>query len=84
MRTITATEAARGFSQLLDEIAAGERITVTRSGVPVATLGPPQRATVSDLVASLHEVDPVPDFAEGIEDGVPGVDMTPPDRWANA
>ncbi|WP_098465164.1 type II toxin-antitoxin system Phd/YefM family antitoxin [Isoptericola jiangsuensis] len=84
MRTITATEAARGFSHLLDEVAAGERITVTRSGVPVATLGPPRRATLSDLVASLDELGPVPDFARGAEDGTPSVDMTPPDRWSDA
>ena len=40
MRTITATEAARNFADVLDEAERGETIIVTRGGRRVATIGP--------------------------------------------
>ncbi|MFN8031348.1 MAG: type II toxin-antitoxin system prevent-host-death family antitoxin, partial [Dermatophilaceae bacterium] len=43
MRTITATEAARRFSDLLDAIEAGESVTVTRGNKPIAELRPARR-----------------------------------------
>lgn len=41
MRTIGAFEAKTHLSRLLDEVAAGESITITKYGVPVARLIPP-------------------------------------------
>src|ERR1035441_4939204 len=39
---MTATEAARSFSDVLNRVAAGEEIEVTRAGAPVATISPPK------------------------------------------
>jgi antitoxin (DNA-binding transcriptional repressor) of toxin-antitoxin stability system len=38
---MTATEAARNFSAVLNRVAAGEEIELTRSGAAVAVIGPP-------------------------------------------
>lgn len=40
MRTIGAYEAKTHFSRLLDEVAEGKTITITKHGVPVARLMP--------------------------------------------
>lgn len=44
MKTIGVFEAKNNFSALLDRVAKGERITITRHGVPVAVLMPVARA----------------------------------------
>jgi len=44
---MTATEAARSFSDVLNRVAAGEEVEVTRSGAPVAVIGPPKARLVS-------------------------------------
>lgn len=67
MVRMTATEAARSFSELLNRVAAGEEIEVTRSGTPVAIVGPPRVRMLSgarfrELLASAPEVDE--EFAE--------------------
>jgi prevent-host-death family protein len=66
---LTATEAARTFSDVLNRVAAGEEVEVTRSGAPVAVIGPPRARTLSAqrfraLIASA----PAPDeqFAEDL------------------
>jgi prevent-host-death family protein len=41
MRTIGTYEAKTHLSRLLDEVAGGVTITITRNGVPVARLVPP-------------------------------------------
>ncbi|MCL2455010.1 MAG: type II toxin-antitoxin system Phd/YefM family antitoxin [Micrococcales bacterium] len=39
MKTLTATEASRGFSALLDSIAqGGDDVTITRGGVPIVRM----------------------------------------------
>ena len=38
MRSIGAYEAKTNFSRLLEEVAGGEPVTITRNGVPVAVL----------------------------------------------
>ncbi|MFL1376320.1 type II toxin-antitoxin system Phd/YefM family antitoxin [Nocardiopsis protaetiae] len=58
MRTITATEAARKFSDLLDAIASGERVVITRGKRPIAEMGPPRRRTGADLSAALEGIEP--------------------------
>lgn len=42
MRTISAADANRHFSKLLREVQAGETVTITSRGVPVATMTPTQ------------------------------------------
>lgn len=67
---MTATEAARSFSELLNRVAAGEEIEVTRSGAPVAIISPPRARTLSgarfrELVAGAPSIDA--DFARDLE-----------------
>jgi prevent-host-death family protein len=40
MKTVSAREANQQFSKLLNEVAAGEAVVITRRGRPVATLAP--------------------------------------------
>ena len=40
MMRMTATEASRSFSELLNRVQAGEEIEVTRNGAPVAVIAP--------------------------------------------
>jgi prevent-host-death family protein len=66
---MTATEAARSFSEVLNRVATGEEIELTRSGAPVAVIGPPRPRLVSatrfrELLASAPSPDA--DFAEDL------------------
>ena len=57
MRRIGAYEAKTHLPRLLDEVAGGETITITKHGVPVALLVPPGRhgaPAVRDAVAGLR------------------------------
>lgn len=47
MPRMTATEAARNFSDVLNRVAAGDEIEVTRSGAPVALISRPRARVVS-------------------------------------
>lgn len=59
---MTATDAARSFSDLLNRVAAGEEIEVTRSGAPVAVIGPPTARLISaDRFRELIASAPAPD-----------------------
>lgn len=44
---LSATEVARSFSDVLNRVAAGEEIEITRSGAPVAVLAPPRARFLS-------------------------------------
>ena len=59
MRTVGAYEAKTHLSSLLDEVAKGEKITITKHGVPVAVLTPapnkPQM-TVAEAIAGIREL----------------------------
>ena len=44
MRSVGAYEAKTHLPRLLDDVARGERITITKHGVPVAVLVPPGSA----------------------------------------
>jgi prevent-host-death family protein len=58
MRTIGAYEAKTHLSRLLDEVAGGETITITKHGVPVAKLMPPDgapRRDVGEVIEALRE-----------------------------
>jgi len=47
MSRMTATQAARSFSDVLNRVAAGDEVEVTRSGAPVAVIAPPKARLVS-------------------------------------
>jgi len=46
--TVGAYEAKTHLSDLLDRVSRGERITITKHGVPVAVLQPPDPAPLKD------------------------------------
>ena len=69
MPRLTATEAARSFSEVLNRVAAGEEVEVIRSGAPVAMIVPPRARFVSaerfrELVAAAPRPDE--DFAHDV------------------
>jgi prevent-host-death family protein len=51
MRSIGAYEAKTHLPRLLDEVAKGERITITKHGHPVAVLVPVETAEARDVEA---------------------------------
>ena len=72
MLRLTATEAARAFSEVLTRVSKGEEIEVTRNGATVAVIAPPtrkRRFVPADefraLMASLPPVDE--DFVADLE-----------------
>jgi antitoxin (DNA-binding transcriptional repressor) of toxin-antitoxin stability system len=54
VKTLTATEASRGFSGLLDAVERGETIAVTRGGRAIAEIHPAPRKTGRDLRLALE------------------------------
>jgi len=59
---MTATEAARNFSDVLNRVASGEVVEVTRSGAPVAVIGPPRARVISaERFRALIASAPAPD-----------------------
>jgi antitoxin (DNA-binding transcriptional repressor) of toxin-antitoxin stability system len=68
---MTATLAARSFSDVLNRVAAGEQIEITRSGAPVAVIGPPTARLVSAVrFRELMATAPRPDdgFADDLRE----------------
>ena len=85
MRSITATEASRGFSDLLDAIERGESVVVTRGNRPIAEIRPARRRTGNDLRAALAETVPPDDrFENDIADAVALLTSDGTDPWADA
>lgn len=62
MDAIGAHEARAHLSRLLERVAKGERITITRRGVPVAVLAPPAER---DRAAIDHAVEELKRFRKG-------------------
>ncbi len=58
VRTLTATEASRQFSTLLDSIEAGNVVVVTRGNRPIAESRPMTRRIGRDLRTALEEIPP--------------------------
>jgi prevent-host-death family protein len=59
---MTATEAARSFSELLNRVAAGEEFEITRAGATIAVISPSPSRLLSpkefrELMASLPPTD---------------------------
>ncbi|MDR0591686.1 MAG: type II toxin-antitoxin system prevent-host-death family antitoxin [Bifidobacteriaceae bacterium] len=63
--TIGAYEAKTHFAQLLDRVEAGESITITRHGRPVAHLAPGEGAGAVPRQAALAELAAVKRWREG-------------------
>jgi prevent-host-death family protein len=66
---LSATAVARRFSEILNRVAAGEEIEVTRAGAPVAVIAPPRvrvldAARFRELLAEAPPVDD--DFAADV------------------
>ena len=58
MRTVGSNEAKTHLPRLLDEVAGGEEITITKHGVPVAVLVPPpekKRRSTREVIEELRE-----------------------------
>lgn len=82
MRAMTATEASRNFSALLDAIEQGETVTVTRGGRAVAELVPPTHRTGRDLRRALASVPPPDDaFAAEIHSAIDLLASESADPW---
>jgi prevent-host-death family protein len=80
---LTATEAARSFSEVLNRVAAGEEVEVTRSGAPVAVIVPPKAQLISaerfrELIATAPRPDD--DFAPDLRE-VRRAIAPPGDPW---
>ena len=66
MRTMTATEASRAFSALLDEAERGETIVVTRGGKRVAIIAPSPANNGSQVIELLTSTKVDPGFADDV------------------
>ena len=81
---VSATEASRGFSALLNRVAAGETIEVDRHGEIVAVVAPRRATTVSGS-ALIEVLRRLPHVDTGFADDVRGlsrITRTPEDPWA--
>jgi prevent-host-death family protein len=85
MLRMTATEVSRSFSDVLNRVARGEEIAITRNGSTVAVIGPPTTLPMSperfrEVMASLPPTDD--DFVRDLEDIRRGVGPPPTrDPW---
>ena len=85
VKTMTATEASRHFSDLLDAVERGETVTIVRGSHPVAEIGPARRRTGADLRAALVDVRPPDDvFSREIAAAIALLDSEVGDPWADA
>lgn len=67
-RIVTATEANQRFSELLREVSAGDTITITSHGKPVAEMAPPKpkkRLTKEEMKAFWERMDALPRIVTG-------------------
>ena len=89
LRSVSATEAAKGLGALVDKVREqGATFVVERGGVPVARIGPvtESRCTLTDLVAHLRSVRGHDDaFAREVRAGVRRLNApsVPRDPWAS-
>lgn len=67
MTTMTATELARNLSAVLDAVADGDTIAITRGGRRVAQLTPTSAANGAAVVDLLRRHTPDPGLADDIE-----------------
>lgn len=86
MITVTATEAARSFSAVLDKAEHGATITIVRGGHPVAVLNPPHRSNGAALIESYAHHTPDPELIAGLEEAhrLANTPVEVSDPWADA
>ena len=87
MTTMTAAEASRNFSAVLDRAEHGETIVIVRHGRVVATVAPVPKRTGRDLRLALESSE-IPSFDEDYEsdiaDGLSLISSDLGDPWAEA
>ena len=86
-RIISATEAARSFSELLDRVYyRGETFVIERGGEPVCEMShvTPPRFTGADFLTLLHSL-PKPDsrFWDAVEDRTKQMPAVPESPWGS-
>lgn len=84
MRTVTATEASRGFSDLLDAVEHGETVSITRGRRTIAVIGPAPPRTGRDLRAALAGAPRLDDDLERDIAAATALLTEAPDPWADA
>ena len=57
MEQISAFEAKTHLSRLLKRVQQGEKITISRHGVPVAILSPAEKGTTHEIPVLINELD---------------------------
>jgi len=67
MIAVTATQAARGFANILDAVEHGETVVITRDGMPVGRLVPERRTSADRLKAALRDNPADAGFADDLE-----------------
>ncbi len=84
-RRLSATEAARSFSELLNRVRyRGETFVIERGGVAIGELRPaaPVRFTGPDLLTLLRSLPPVDaGFLDDVEDGIRNQPGPPESPW---
>lgn len=86
MVRLSATEASRGFSDVLGRVAAGEEIEITRAGQPVARMTParPTMLSAERFKALLASAPPVDDaFVDDVHQVRQDAGLAPGDPWAS-
>lgn len=81
MISLTATEVARRFSQVISRVGAGEEVEVVRNGVPIAQLRPPRGPQLVSAARWRELMDSAPAVDEDFERDVEASRETigPPD-----
>jgi prevent-host-death family protein len=67
MITVTATQAARSFANILDAVEHGETVVITRDGAPVGRLVPERRTSADRIKAALRDNPADAEFADDLE-----------------
>lgn len=65
MRTVSVTEAKTQWVQLLQAVARGESITITRRGKPVAVLGPTPKVEPIDRAKVVEAIERIKELRKG-------------------
>jgi prevent-host-death family protein len=69
LKQLSATEAARRFSEVLDRVEqSGESVVIVRHGRPVATIGPASGGTGKALKEVLRAHTPDPDLIDEVRE----------------
>lgn len=77
MKTLTATEASRAFSHVLDEVEHGETIIVTRGGERIAEIRPASRANGAAVLALLAAAEVDQEWARDVALATQGDEIAP-------